>query len=296
MKRFLLALLFFSLAIAYNSSAHAQKGFVPELLGNASGVDRQGFALKYFNNYYYQDRTSANDVEVAFEPQIWIKGFKGDMKKDQFQFIVHVPIGYRREKDTATGQFNSVTGIGSINANVEYYYRLIDTEDTTWWFNNAISTGFPTATEHDGVRVGGHSYKMTIGGDAYTLGWFTESFIKHKRFMASIMPVMVTWAWKDSKTKTRGGMLLNIMNGSVGYGVTEKFFLGADFGLLMGSVYGSKDVAGNSLPVSYRAYAGPAALITLPKDSSLQISTAIDFATKEIDRGQGIYIVLYHMF
>lgn len=285
-----------SILLIFCGKAWAQKGFVPELLGNASGVERPGFAIKYFNNYYYQERIKANDIEVAFEPQVWIKGFYGDMEKDQFQFIVHVPFGYRREWDAAAGEYDSVTGLGTTNANVEYYYRLIDTEDTTWWFDNAVSFGFPTATDHEGTRVGGQSYNVAIGGNSYSLGWFQESFIKHKRFMASIMPVMVTWNWKDSKSKTRGGMSLNIMNGSVGYGITEDIFLGADFGMLLGSVMGSKTPTSRALPVSFRAYAGPALLFSFAKDSSLQVSTAIDIATKEIDRGQGIYVVLFHMF
>jgi len=296
MKNKLIILSVAILSLITFTEAQAQKGFVPELLGNANGANRPGFAIKYFNNFYYQERISAYDIEVAFEPQVWIKGFTGDMKKDQWQFIVHVPVGYRNEKNQTTGTRNSVTGIGTINANAEYYYRLIDTPDTTWWFDNAISFGFPTATAHEGMRVGGASYRIEIGANSYSLAWFTESFIKHKRFMMSIMPIMATWNWKDSKSKTRGGLSLNIMNGSMGYGITEKVYLGVDFGLLLGSVSGSRTPAHTELPVSVRGYAGPALLVTLPKDSSLQISTAIDFYTKEIDRGQGIYVVLYHMF
>lgn len=297
MKKMSLTLFFFIfLLIAHNNIAHAQKGFVPELLGNASGVDRPGFALKYFTNYYYQERVSANDIEVAFEPQFWIKGFSGDIEKDQFQFIVHVPFGYRHVKDPATGQTASVTGLGAVNANAEYYYRLINTEDTTWWFDNAVSLAFPTTTNHEGRTIGGQTYRMIIGANAYSFAWFTESFFKHKRFMLSLMPIMTTWSWQDNKTKDKGGLSLSIMNGSAGYGITDKFFLGVDFGMLVGSVLGSKRSTGGDLPVSFRAYAGPSMLISLPKDSSIQISTAIDIKTKEIDRGQGIYVVLFHLF
>lgn len=297
MKKILVSLFLFSaILIAHNKTARAQQGFVPELLGNASGVQEPGFAFKFFTTYFYQERNEAHDVEVAFEPQIWIPGFTGDMERDQLQFIVHVPMGYRRQK-AGPGIHNSVTGIGTINVNAEYYWRMINNADTSMWFDNAITIGFPTATEHEGVRVGQYAAPIgRIGGNNYSIGWFQENMLKHKKFMLSLMTVLASWNFKDEKTNVTNGLSLNIFNGAAGFQISEHAYIGADFGLLLGRVIGAKDAAGNSLPVTLRAYAGPAALITWGSNISLQISTAIDLATRYVNRGQGAYIVLWYHF
>ena len=110
------------------------------------------------------------------------------------------------------------------------------------------------------------------------------------------MSIMVLWSFQDDFTKERNGLSLNLLNGSVGYAVSDKVSLGIDFGLQLSRLLGSKNAAGNTLPVSLRAYAGPAAMIVFMPNLSLQVSGVIDIATKEINRGQGIFTAFWHQF
>lgn len=290
---FLLAVI--SATLFFSGTASAQVGFLPEFMGNAAGVDRPGFCLKFFPSYYYQHSIAAHDAEAAFEPQYFIPGFTGDIHKDQFQFAVHVPVGYRRQKDVA-GSVESVTGIGTITTTIEYYWRMIDTEDLDFWFDNGITVGYPTATDNKGISFAGNPYSMRIGGNAFTFGWYQESMIRYKKFLLSIMPIGMTWGFHDRETDTRGGLSLSIMNASAGYAINDYISLGVNFGLLLGNVAGSQDVLKNSVPVSVRFYTGPAALISFLKDYAMQVGVIIDTYTKDVPRGQGIAIALWHHF
>lgn len=283
------------LSLAAYGQAFAQVGFNPEYLGNANAPYKTGFAVKVFENYFYQNAITAHDIETDFETQFYTKAFTGDIKRDMFQWALHLPVGYRYQKD-ANGQGVSVTGIGSLNAIIEYYHNMVDDGETTFWFDNGIVAGFPTATSNSGVQIQSSFNPVRIGGNNYSLTWFQENFIHHKPFMLTINPVSVTWNFRDHETNQRGGLGLSLMSSSAGYEINEKVFLGIDFGLILGSLAGADDGAGNSLPVSYRAYAGPAALIAFRQDTSLQICTVIDFATSNVNRGQGIFFVLWHMF
>lgn len=287
MKKWLVSLLFFLiLLISHTNQSFAQAGFNPEFLGNAAGADRPGFCLKFFTSYYYQERISAHDVEVAFEPQLFIPGFSGDISKDQIQFVAHLPIGYRKESNDS-GYTSRVTGIGTLNFNVEHFWHLMDTDETQLWLDNALTFGFPTATYNQLER---------IGADSYSVGWFTESNFRHDRFLISLMPALIMWSFRDELTKEQDGLSINVMNGSLGYDISSKVSLGINFGLQLSRIAGGEDGAHNSLPLRYRAYAGPAALIVFTPDLSLQVSGVIDIATKEINRGQGIFTALWHHF
>ena len=133
MKKIILVLIFlFVPALAF-----AQSGYNPEFLGNAAAAPRPGFSPKIFVSYYNQEDISSNDVEVAFEPQYWIYGFTGEKKRDFVQFMAHLPVGYRNQK--AAGTRSSVTGIGSLNANIEHFFKMIDKEDLVMWFDNGLS-------------------------------------------------------------------------------------------------------------------------------------------------------------
>ena len=278
------------------TEAAAQVGFNPEYLGNAAGAPRTGFCLKFFTSYFYQNGISAHDIETAFEPQLFIPGFTGDIKRDQIQFIAHLPVGYRREM-TAAGTVESVTGIGTLTVNVEHFWHLIDEEDMQLWFDNAITSGYPTATDHEGVSTGGGLAPFTrIGGNSFSIGWFTESFFRYKKWLFSVNPVSVAWAFEDDQTNSRDGLNISVMNSSVGYQFFKKAALGVNFGLQLGRVAGSYGPAGAAAPYVLRAYAGPAANISLPKDSSLQIGGVIDFATKRESKGYGIFTALWHEF
>ncbi|MBN1283645.1 MAG: hypothetical protein JXA24_07745 [Proteobacteria bacterium] len=282
--------------VMISAEAAAQVGFNPEYLGNAAGAPRPGFCLKFFTSYFYQNGISAHDVETAFEPQVFIPGFSGDIKRDQIQFIAHLPVGYRRER-TAAGTVESVTGIGTLTVNVEHFWHLIDEEDVQFWFDNAITSGFPTATDHQGGSAGGTLAPFTrIGGNSFSIGWFTESFLRYKKWLLSINPVAVVWAFEDDQTNSRDGLNISVMNGSAGYQFWRKVALGVDFGMQLGRVAGSYDGTGAGTPYVLRAYAGPAATINLPRDSSLQIAGVIDFATKRESKGFGIFTALWHQF
>ncbi|MBT3181169.1 MAG: hypothetical protein HN337_01530 [Deltaproteobacteria bacterium] len=267
-------------------TASAQVGFNPEYLGNANAPSRTGFALKTFQSYYYQNSITASDVETDFETQYYTKAFTGDIKKDMFQWALHLPVGYRYQKD-ANNVGRSVTGIGNLNAIIEYYYNIIDDGETKFWFDNGLVVGFPTATQNNGVQ---------LGGDNYSITWFQENFVYHKPFMLTINPISVTWSFRDDNTNQMAGLGLSLMSGSAGYEINEKVYLGIDFGLTLGNIIGSDDGNGNSLPRSLRAYTGPAALIAFNSDTSLQICTVVDFVTRQVSRGQGIFLVLWHHF
>jgi len=166
-----------------------------------------------------------------------------------------------------------------------------------FWYDNAISSGFPTATDHQGVSSGGTLAPFTrIGGNSFSIGWFTEFFLRYKKWLLSLNPVSLSWAFEDDQTKSRDGLNISVMNGSTGYQVWEKVALGVDFGMQLGRVAGSYGPAGAGSPYVLRAYAGPVATISLPKDSSLQIAGVVDFATKRESKGFGIFTALWHEF
>lgn len=285
MKKTMGVLIFFSL-ILFTADVYAQMGFNPEYLGNASAPSETGFALKSFQSYYYQNRIKASDVETTFEAQFYTKGFMNDITKDEFQWALHLPIGYRRYK-TDDNLTHSVTGIGNLALIVEYYHSLIYEDDTKFWFDNGIVGGMPTSTNNRGSRIGNNSY---------SINWFQENFFQHKKFMMTIMPIAVNWTFKDDKTNVTPGLGLTIMNGSVGYELFKNAFLGVDFGLLLGNLVGSNDGTGGNLKKSVRAYTGPAGLIAITPKTSLQFCVVVDVYTKETDRGEGIFAVLWHHF
>ncbi len=268
------------------SSVFAQTGFNPEYLGNAAGVKGTGFCVKTFLSYFNQNSISAHDIEMAFEPQVFLPGFSGDINKDQIQFIAHLPVGFRTQEDNL-GQRNSVAGIGSLAINVEHFWHIIDTPDLEMWLDHAISSGYPTATIHQGVRLGGNSF---------VIGAFQEFFLRYKSYLFSIQPVFIDWSFKDRDTNQRAGFSMNVMNSSVGYQILPNFAAGLSFGLMLGNLAGSRNVNGNELPVSARAYAGPAFNISFNRQLDLQISGIIDIYTKQNTRGQGIFMAFWHHF
>jgi hypothetical protein len=282
-------------SIIYSASAHAQQSFLPEFLGNAAGVKTPGLCLKFFPSYFYQSGIDAHDVEAAFEPQYWIPGFTGDLKKDQIQFVVHLPIGYRRQR-VAPGTIKSVTGIGNLSTTIEYYWHMIDEEDLEWWFDNGITGGYPTATENNGVFIGNKHYTVAVGSDAYSVGWYQENMIRYKKFLLSVQPLTFTYGFRDDKTGTRSGLSFSVMNGAMGYAINSWCHLGIDFGLLIGNVVGSDNGAGGSLPTSWRFFTGPAALLGFGDNNAIQISVLIDAYTKNVSRGQGIAVAIWHHF
>lgn len=295
MKKWLVSLfIVFAVLAACQKEAKAQTGFNPEFLGNADAPQMQVFCIKFFTSYFHQNSISGHDVEVAFEPQVFIAGFSGDPKKDQIQFIAHLPMGYRRQN--VGGQTGSVTGIGTLFFNAEHFWHLIDEEDMEFWFDNALSFGFPTATEHRGITFAGNPYIIGLGADTYSVGYFQENFFRYRRFLASIMPVNVSYAFRDDKTNVRSGLSLGLVNSSVGYKVSDIVSLGVNFGILLGNVVGSDNNAGGGLPRTFRAYVGPAALFAFKPNLSWQIGVAVDVATKNAPRGQGIFSALWHHF
>ncbi len=282
-------------SVLYSAKAHAQAAFLPEFLGNAAGVASEGLCLKFFPSYYYQSEIAAHDAEVAFEPQYWIAGFTGDLKKDQVQFVVHLPVGYRRQR-VATGTVESVTGIGNLTTTIEYYWHMIDEEDLEWWFDNGITGGYPTATENNNIFIGGKPFPIAIGSSAYSVGWYQENMIRYKKFLASFQPVTFTYGFRDDRTGSRSGLSLSIMNGAVGYEVSSWAHLGVGMGLLLGNVAGGEDANGNSLPTAVRYFVGPAALLGFGDNNAIQISVLIDAYTRNISRGEGIAVAIWHHF
>lgn len=281
MKKIIFILIFLSVpAVAF-----AQAGYNPEFLGNAAAAPRPGFSPKIFLSYYNQNSISASDVELALEPQYWVRGFTGEKNRDYVQFLAHLPVGYRTQK--AAGTRSSVSGIGSLNANVEYFLKLVDREDTTFWFDNGLSVGFPTATMRDGLR---------IGTNAYSVGWFQENFISFDKWVFSISPVSLTWTFRDSKTNVHPGLSMSIMNSSYGYQVTKDVALGLTFAYMIGNLAGADDGMGGELNASHRFYTGPAACISLGKATSLQVTGIVDVYTRHADRGQGLFTAFWHMF
>lgn len=291
----LATLIFFLSTLTISSLASAQVGFNPEYLGNANAPKRTGFAQKIFQSYYYQNAIKAHDVETDIEAQFYTKAFTGDIKKDMFQWALHLPFGYRYQEN-ANGQGNSVTGIGTLNAIIEYYHNIIDDGETTWWFDNGLVAGFPTATVNGGLNIHSNNSPVRIGSNSYSVTWFQENFVYHKPFMLTINPISVTYNFRDVETNLRAGLALNVLNGSAGYEINEHIYLGLDFGLILGNLLGANDGAGNSLQYNLRAYAGPAALFAFNENNSLQVCTVIDFATKRVNRGQGLFAVWWHHF
>jgi hypothetical protein len=170
---------------------------------------------------------------------------------------------------------------------VEHFWKLIDDENSTWWFDNGLSAGFPTASGKDGLRIGGNSYSVT---------WFQENFFKLDRWIFSISPISVSWTFRDSKNKTTPGLSLNVMNSAYGYQVTDMLALGVTTACQLGNLVGTSDGIGGRLPKSRRIYVGPAFLFAFKHDMSLQISGLIDVNTKNVNRGQGISVAFWHMF
>lgn len=281
---FCIILVLFTLAFVPNS-AHAQQGYNPEYLGNAAAAPRPGFSPKIFFNYFNQNKIDGNDVELAIEPQYWIRGFTGEKKRDYIQFLAHLPLGYRSKDDS--GNNDRGWGIGSLNANVEHFFKLMDDNDVTWWFDNGLSVGFPTATGKEGLRIGGRSYTIT---------WFQENYIQIDKWIFSISPISVTYVFRDSESDIRPGLALNIMNSAYGYQVAEWCALGVTGAYQLGNVAGSSDQFGAKLPRAQRAYVGPAFMFPFKHDISLQVSGLIDIYTRHVERGQGIAVAFWHMF
>lgn len=294
MKKLFLAVSFVLLATAFCTDAAAQVGFQPEFLGNAN-ASRPGFALKFFPSYFYQRGIGAHDVETAFEPQFWIPGFTGDTKRDQLQFVIHVPVGYRIQDSGANGRV-SVTGIGTITTAIEYYLHVIDTEDFEFWFDNGITGGWPTATNNRGVSISGHRYSLRLGSDTYSVTWYQENFIRYGPWVFTISPIAVSWGFRDDSTRVRNGLALTIMNNAIGYEVASWAHLGLNMGMQVSNIVGDESATGGNLPNVWRAWAGPAGLFGIDDDTSLQMAILIDTYTKNVNRGQGIFFALWHHF
>lgn len=281
-KLILLAVLLY---ILIPSVSNAQVGYNPEYLGNAAAAPRPGFSPKIFLDYFNQNEVSGNDIELAIEPQYWIRGFTGDEQKDYIQFLAHIPFGYRTHKDDNT--INTGFGLGMINANVEHFWKIMEGDDSVWWFDNGLSGGFPTATGKDGLRIGGNSYSVT---------WFQENYIRFGRWVMSVSPISVTYSFKDSHNGTTPGLALNVMNSAYGYQITDSFALGLTTAYQIGSFLGTDDGAGGTLGTTHRVYVGPAAAFSFKNDYSLQVSVMVDVLTRNVVRGQGIAFAFWHMF
>ncbi len=278
---FRLIVLFVFLVLPFR--AWAQSGYNPEFLGNAAPAPRTGFSPKIFLDYVNQDSISGNDVEMAVEPQYWIKGFSGD--KDWLQFLVHVPAGYRSQD--VGGATTSSWSLGSISAQVESFVNLANQEDTVWWFDNGLSLGLPTATGTPGLRIGGNSYSIT---------WFQENYVRLGRWILSVSPIALTYSFRDLTTGVTPGLSMNVMNSAFGYQVSDVVTLGVTTAFLLGSLAGSNDGSGGTLGTTQRLYVGPAFCFSFPSDFALQVSAMIDVYAKNVTRGQGVAVALWHMF
>jgi hypothetical protein len=294
MKKLFLAISFILITTAFSIDAAAQVGFQPEFLGNAN-ASRPGFALKFFPSYFYQRGISAHDVETAFELQFWIPGFTGDTTRDQLQFVIHTPVGYRIQ-DAPGGGRVSVTGIGTITTAIEYYLHVIDTEDFEFWFDNGITGGWPTATNNRGVTFSGHRYSLILGSDTYSVTWYQENFIRYKKWIFTVSPIAVSWGFRDDSTGVRNGLALTIMNNAIGYEVASWAHLGLNMGMQVSNIVGDESATGGNLPNAWRAWAGPAGLFGIDDNTSLQMAILIDCYTKNVNRGQGIFFALWHHF
>lgn len=289
MKKYIIAcsvsfFILMSVLLSIPSTALAQTGYNPEFLGNAAAAPRPGFSPKIFLDYFYREDVSGHDVELAIEPQYWIRGFTGEEQKDYLQFLIHLPIGYRSQDNNTV---NEGFGIGMLNANIEHFWKIMEGDDYVWWFDNGISGGFPTATGKTGLRIGGNSYMVT---------WFQENYIRIGKWVMSISPVSVSYTFKDSETNLTPGLSLNIMNSAFGYQITDSFALGITTSYQLGNMVGTDDNAGGSLDMTHRMYLGPAAAFSFPNDYSLQISIMADVFTRNVTRGQGIALAFWHMF
>jgi len=267
------------------SVSTAQVGYNPELLGNAAAAPRPGFSPKIFFDYFNQNSISGNDVEIAIEPQYWIRGFTGDKQKDYIQFLAHIPFGYRTVDDN--NLTNTGFGLGMINVNVEHFWDISENKDFVWWFDNGVSVGLPTAFGKNDLRIGGNSYAIT---------WFQENFIRNGKWLFSLSPIAVSYAFKDSNNKTTPGLSLNILNSAVGYQILDSFALGVTTAYQLGNIIGTNDGSGGTLNCTQRLYVGPATSISLENDSSIQISVMVDVLAKNVVRGQGVAFAFWHMF
>ncbi len=178
-------------------------------------------------------------------------------------------------------------GIGTLNANIEHFWQPVESEDVTWWFDNGLSVGFPTATGKQELRIGGRSYMIT---------WFQENYVQIDKWIFSISPISVSFVFKDRESDIRPGLALNIMNSAYGYQVADWCALGVTADYQIGSVAGSDDGFGNNLDMGHRIYVGPAFLFPFKHDMSLQVSGLIDVYTKNVERGQGLAMAFWHMF
>lgn len=267
------------------SVARAQTGYNPEFLGNAAPAPRPGFSPKIFFDYFNRNEISGNDVEMALEPQYWIRGFTGDEQKDYIQFLTHIPFGYRSQ-DGATATEKG-WGLGSINANIEHFWTILKTDNAVWHFDNGLSVAFPTAVGKQNIRIGGNSY---------VVGWFQENYIKIDKWVMSISPISVSYVFKDSKSNITPGLALNIMNSAYGYLVTDAVALGVTTAYQLGNLVNTNDGTGAKLAMIHRLYFGPATCISFKNESSLQISVMIDAFTKNVIRGQGVALAYWKMF
>lgn len=280
LKKCLISLFFL---VGFSMNAFAQTGFNPEFMGNGAPGPYGGFCLKSFSSYFNQEGIKAHDLGLALQPQYFSEGFSGADRKDQFLFLAHIPGGYRTEE--TSGQRNSVVGVGTVSMNIHHFFRLRDNPSNALWFDNGLSFGLPTATQQDGLRM---------GGNAYSIGWYQELFWKPGEWLISTVPVSTSWSFRDQKSDERGGLSLSLANSSAGRKLLPWLFVGANGGLAIGRVAGSEDLAGNELPTTFRAYAGPAAAVEIRKNLFLQVGSAIDIATQNTDRGQGIFLALWH--
>jgi len=267
------------------ATASAQTGFNPEFLGNGGPGPTGTFCMKYYSSYFYQEGPRAHDAELALEPQLFTEAFTGDSQRDQFLFLVHVPVGFRTELGTDSRQ--SVAGLGTVSSLVHYFRRLKEDESATVWLDHGVVVGFPTATETNGLRIGGNAFSTTA---------FEEMFLKSGNWLVSLVPVSISYGFRDYRTEERGGLSLGLLNGAVGYKVDPRLHLGLNYGFSIGSIAGSENEAGASLTSSRRLYGGPAAAFGIRKDLFLQVGAVVDLATQGVDRGQGVFVALWQPF
>ncbi len=272
--------LFFLLLLS--SHTLAQSGFNPEYMGNGSPGPFNSFCVKTFASYFYQEGIEAHDAEIAIEPQYFFSGFKRD-ESDEFLFFAHLPIGFRSEDNL--GQTSSVGGIGTLSAGLEYFRRVRKTESSKLWIDNGMVFGFPTATRREGIRIGGNAYSVT---------YFQEMFYQKDKWIFSVVPIAAGWGFRDDKTNERAGFSLSFANAAWGRMISSKLWMGVNHGVSLGKVFGSDDTSGNSLDRTLRAYVGPAGAYSFTPRWFLQFGSVFDVVTRHSNRGQGVFLALWH--
>lgn len=261
--------------------AWAQTGFNPEFLGNGAPGPYGGLCAKYFASYFNQNGINAHDAETALELEYFSEGFTGADRKDQLLFLIHAPLGYRWEGSKSGG------GLGTVSLLASHFWHLVEGDRANVWFDNGLVVGLPTATQREGIRIGGNSFSVS---------WYQEMFLQWGKWSVSIVPVSVGWGFKDYRTDERGGLALSVANGVVGRKIGERTNLGLNFGLHLGHLVGSEDAAGNSLGTARRIYVGPAGNVKIKENLFLQFGTVVDLNTKGTERGQGLFLALWHHF